>query len=47
MSVRRRPLLGLSVGVSRCYLGVHYPGDVMAGWLIASFASVCVSLPLR
>lgn len=41
-------LLTLTIGFSRVYLGVHWPSDVVAGWMVGSvWATLCWMLARR
>ncbi len=42
-------LIGAGIGISRCYLGVHYPGDVVVGWtlgVVGVVSGALIGLPL-
>ncbi len=40
-------LLTLLIGISRAYLGAHYPSDVLGGWLIGTVTLLAIYFTLR
>jgi len=49
---RRLPAIGialfaLSIGYSRIYIGVHFPGDVLAGWFLGMFVTTLLYIILK
>ncbi len=36
--------VGVAIGLSRCYLGIHYPSDVIVGWGLAVLTWMAVPL---
>lgn len=40
-------LFAVSIGWTRLYLGVHFPSDILAGWLVSIAWAVGVSLLIR
>ncbi|NEP62112.1 MAG: phosphatase PAP2 family protein, partial [Symploca sp. SIO2G7] len=40
-------LLVLTIGWTRLYLGVHYPSDILAGWMVSVAWAIGASLLIK
>ena len=40
-------ILVIAIGFTRIYLGVHYAGDIIGGWLLGFAIGLCVYMLMK